>query len=479
MAVATVWPATVSCGGTSADAVSAKGPLRIHPRNPRYFTDGTGRAVFLTGSHTWANLQDTGIPPVRPFDWTGYLEMMRQHNHNFMRLWSWEQAAWAPWTSDKIVFEPHPYLRKGPGTALDGGLKFDLQAFNPEYFKRMRARITEAGKLGIYVSIMLFQGFSSKKPGCGNPWPGNPFNVQNNINGIDSDKNQDASIDLDLPKVREIQTAYIKKVIDSVNDLNNVLYEVVNEGGEKSWDWFVVDTVHQYETGKPKQHPVGLTGYGAESLSEMLASKAEWVSPGSGDGRNFMTDPPAWNGNKVCVLDTDHLWGHGGTVPWAWKSLVRGYNTLLMDAWEPIAGKPCPEVNWGPRIGYPRRNLNRRDDPTWEPVRKAIGHTRTWASRMDLAAMTPSTDIASTGYCLANPGREYLVYLPEGDQVALTLPPAYGSLQVEWMHPVDGTIVPGGTLRAGARKYFAVPFVGPAVLYVRNKLPRGLWQLER
>jgi hypothetical protein len=98
---------------------------------------------------------------------------------------------------------------------------------------------------------------------------------------------------------------------------------------------------------------------------------------------------------------------------------------------------------------------------------------------MDLAAMTPSTDIASTGYCLANPGREYLVYLPEGDQVALTLPPAYGSLQVEWMHPVDGTIVPGGTLRAGARKYFAVPFVGPAVLYVRNKLPRGLWQLER
>ena len=39
-------------------AAPAKGPLRVHPTNPRYFTDGSGQAVFLTGSHTWGNLQD-------------------------------------------------------------------------------------------------------------------------------------------------------------------------------------------------------------------------------------------------------------------------------------------------------------------------------------------------------------------------------------------------------------------------------------
>jgi hypothetical protein len=27
----------------------ARGPLRVHPRNPRYFTDGSGRAIYLTG----------------------------------------------------------------------------------------------------------------------------------------------------------------------------------------------------------------------------------------------------------------------------------------------------------------------------------------------------------------------------------------------------------------------------------------------
>ena len=39
---------------------AAAGPLRVHPDNPRYFTDGSGRAVYLTGAHTWNNLVDTG-----------------------------------------------------------------------------------------------------------------------------------------------------------------------------------------------------------------------------------------------------------------------------------------------------------------------------------------------------------------------------------------------------------------------------------
>ena len=46
---------------------AAAGPLVVHPENPRYFADGSGKAVYLTGSHTWANLVDTGPsdPPPR------------------------------------------------------------------------------------------------------------------------------------------------------------------------------------------------------------------------------------------------------------------------------------------------------------------------------------------------------------------------------------------------------------------------------
>jgi hypothetical protein len=84
------------------------------------------------------------LAPEPIFDWEAYLAMMLTNNHNFMRLWQWEQSAWAPWTPDKIIFRPEKYLRTGPGTARDGGLKFDLKKFNPAYFERMRARVTSA-----------------------------------------------------------------------------------------------------------------------------------------------------------------------------------------------------------------------------------------------------------------------------------------------------------------------------------------------
>src|SRR3989442_8335962 len=50
----------------------ATGPLRVHPANPRYFTDGSGQAIFLTGSHTWANFQDIGVAPLPKFEWSAY-----------------------------------------------------------------------------------------------------------------------------------------------------------------------------------------------------------------------------------------------------------------------------------------------------------------------------------------------------------------------------------------------------------------------
>ena len=446
----------------------ATGPLKVLPRNPRYFTDGSGRAIFLTGAHTWANLQDTGVAPLPTFDWEGYLAMMKSHNHNFMRLWQWQQSAWAPWTPDKILFQPELYVRTGPGNALDGGLKFDLKKFNPSYFDRLRARVMECRDRGIYCAVQLFQGFSYNRPHhCGiQTWAGHPYNATNNINGLNGDANGDNVIDIGSSDVRAQHAAYLKKIVDTVDDLDNVLYEVVNEGGGKDWDWWVVDTVHKLESDKGKRHPVGLTGAGAETMEEMLASPAEWISP---FGRQFLYDPPAWGGEKVSVNDTDHLWGHGGTATWAWKCLLRGHNTLLMDSWEPIAGQPCPEVNWGPRPGFPNRDLNRRDDPTWEPVRRALGFTRQYADRMELASMVPNNDLASTGYCLANSQREFLVYLPEGDRVDVDLSGASGRLAVEWMHPEDGTITMGGTVEGGKRESLAVPFVGAAVLYLKKE----------
>ena len=38
--------------------------------------------------------------------------------------------------------------------------------------------------------------------------------------------------------------------------------------------------------------------------------------------------------------------------------------------------------------------------------------TLAYANRMNLSSMRPRGDLASSGYCLANPGEEYLIYVP-------------------------------------------------------------------
>src|SRR5215470_4466825 len=66
-------------------------PLRAHKTNPNYFMDDEGRPVYLTGSHTWNNLQDWGNGnSVRPLDFTAYANMLVKHGHNFTLLWRTE-----------------------------------------------------------------------------------------------------------------------------------------------------------------------------------------------------------------------------------------------------------------------------------------------------------------------------------------------------------------------------------------------------
>ena len=441
----------------------AMGPLRVHPRNPRYFADGGGRAVYLTGSHTWSNLQDQGPKdPPKPFDFERYLDFLVERDHNVIRLWAWEQARWAPWSDGKgpnpsdWFIQPNPYARTGPGEALDGKPKFDLEKWDDAYFERLRTRVRKAGERGIYVSVMLFQGWSSAKSWLGGtPWRGHPYHPENNVQGWSGNTKGDSGPALDDPRVRERQAAYIRKVVDTLNDLDNVLYEVTNEGGDKDWDRFVVETVHAYEKTKPKQHPVGLTGHGSETNDEMLASPADWFSPGSSQWPDLKTDPRAVDGKKVSLLDTDHVFGVRGDQKWVWKAFLRGHNVLFMD--------PYDDPAWAPILAG--QGVGVRDA---EACRRAMGHARRYAGRIDLAASRPAGELASTGYCLATPGREYLVYLPDGGDATVDISAAKGRLAVEWMHPITGKITDGGAMEGGAKRTLKAPFGGDAVLYLRT-----------
>jgi hypothetical protein len=433
----------------------ASGPLRVSAKNPRYFCDASGRQVLLVGAHTWNNLVDMGrSDPPEAFDFDAYLDFLGRYAHNFIRLWAWDSTTWDTRANGRLGkgfihhAAPLPWARTGPGTALDGKPKFNLKQFEPAYFERLRKRVGTAGQRGIYVSVMLFEGWGlfhgNRRRGTMEQWAWrtHPFHPDNNINGIDAGGKVHSRAN---PAVNELQAAYIRKVVDTVNDLDNVLYEVINEGGEKQWDWWVVETVRRCERTQPRQHPIGITGHGAERLASMLASPADWISPGRQDG--FGDDPPAWDGKKVSLLDTDHVWGVGGNGAWVWKSLVRGHNPLFMDPYDGTV-------------------LGKRFDPQWEPIRRNLGHARRLANRLDLAAMSPQDDLASTKFCLADPGNAYVVYLPSGKKAKVSMGRVSHRFAVEWIHPSTGKAVAADAVAGVADREFTAPFDGDALLHL-------------
>src|SRR5262245_45195079 len=112
----------------------------------------------------------------------------------------------------------------------------------------------------------------------------------------------------------------------------------------------------------------------------------------------------------------------------------------------------------------------------WEPkwtssaeqvaMRKNMGYTLAYANRMNLATLTPRSDLASSKYCLANPGTEYLVYQPRAGE-AFSVELNTGTYRCQWFNPASGAPAEEGRVEAlGGAQQFQPPFESPAVLYL-------------
>ena len=62
-----------------------------------------------------------------------------------------------------------------------------------------------------------------------------------------------------ISAIYTVQDAYVRKMIDTLNDLPNVLWEISEEAPSSStwWQGHMISLIHSYEAGKPFQHPVG------------------------------------------------------------------------------------------------------------------------------------------------------------------------------------------------------------------------------
>src|SRR5207249_7757928 len=161
---------------------------------------------------------------------------------------------------------------------------------------------------------------------------------------------------------------------------------------------------------------------------------------------SFRQNPTSAYKGKVIVNDSDHLWGHtGGDNVWVWKSFCRGLNVLFMEELFP--------------------------SPTWQDsARQGMEETRQYADKINLAAMVPSDNLSETTYCLADKGKEYLVF-QAGDRGEFTvnLNDTPGTFSVEWFSVNDVTAKAGKTEKKIGKRNFTTP-IGSSAAHYRKSL---------
>ena len=476
------------------------GPL-VTSGNPHYFQDANGAALILNGSQSWNTLQDFGTEgSPQALDFDAFVKFLIRHGHNFTLLWAVEMPKFCNHPNTlgpppAYTVRPLPWERTGPGTATDGGLKFNLRKYDQSYLDRLRARTQALNDAGIYAGVYLFTGEYLLKYRCTSD--GYPLTGANNINGVDdgykggpyvSSRRREqqggiGAVTMTAPNaITRFQDAYVEKVVDTLNDMPNVLWIVSEEAPPNStwWNNHQISHLRAYESGKAHQHPIGYAALTQAPDTILYNSDADWVAP------QVRVSPILSCGNgkpacKVNINDSDHsYWKIWNDTPqqnrnWAWENFTNGNQVLFMD----------PYLDYYPRenrnmCASPSKGVCAAPDNRWDNLRDNLGYILRYSRKLNLAQITPRgacptsrcDSLCSTGYCLAKTspaGAEYLIYAPVGGSftVNLSAMSSARTLAVEWFNPSTGAVTAGRSIPSGSSsQVFTPPFSGDAVLYL-------------
>jgi len=200
-----------------------------------------------------------------------------------------------------------------------------------------------------------------------------------------------------------------------------VFYEIANELHAPDWQYQMIEFIKDYERGKPKRHLVLMSPGGRTRTGQwqqmprkvLLSSPADcFAAAGSwNSGAYRRKNPPANDTGKPGIVDMDHVSPGSNDVGFVWSAFTRGYHFNLYD--------------------HPFENPD-SEGTDWQRVRLNVGQATVYAQQMDLAKAIPCPDLASTRFCLANPGQQYVVYQPDEQAFEVSGLIAGQSYRLEW-----------------------------------------------
>ena len=425
-------------------------PLALHPENPRYFIFRGKPAILATsGEHYGAVLN-------RDFDSIPYLDELKAHGFNLTRTFSGtyrEVPGSFGIPGNTLAPQPASYVAPWPRSdvagAGDGGARFDLKRWNPEYFARLEAFVTEAGKRGIVVELVFFCTFYDD-----DVWRVTPMNPANNIQGIGPSARLEAYSGKD-EALTAAQEALVRKVVTELAEHDNLYYEICNEPYEREgltaqWNDRMIRAIVEAESALSRKHLI------AQGIA-VRSARIEKPNPHVSVFNFHAAEPESVSGNLDLrkVIADDETGGKGsGDFPYrseGWEFLLAGGAVFshLDFSFTPKSPAGTADFTGAPGGGGPA-------------IRKQIRVLKEFIEGFDFIRMRPDRaavvgkDVAGV---LVETGKAYAAYVKGGPRTELAIAdlPA-GTYRAEWVDPRTGSVMAAETLEhAGGKRTLTSP----------------------
>jgi hypothetical protein len=448
-------------------------PIRVAPANPHYYFF-RGKSILLITS-----AEHYGAVINQDFNYIAYLDALQAHGLNYTRFYPGAMFepvgkfiagnTLGPKPASLVV----PWARSDtPGYRL-GGNKFDLDRWDPAYFRRFKDFLAQAGRRGIFVEICYFNSQYE------DTWPLSPLQADNNLQGAGRCNWRAAQTLKDSGLVAR-QDAYVRKLTQEANAFDNVILEICDEPGhigtgfELSGPWVahLADVVLDTERRLPKRH--------------LLAQEVDGPLGGPVD---FAADP------RFTVIVGQYIWGDDQGEMGGMKGLdfkyrdnkpielnETGYFPLWyqgdrvadsrVEAWEFMVGGGAAfnHLNGLFTVENPAGKT-----PENERVLRALGNLKRFLEGFDFVRMAPDKGFVVSGVkapqyhrALSEPGKQYALYIHHSsekigagytvvpgdyqEQLVVKLPP--GRYRAEWVDPETGAVAGSETFshQAGDRR---------------------------
>jgi hypothetical protein len=429
----------------AAPAWAADEPLALHPDNPHYFHFRGKPAVLVTSAEHYGAVLN------RDFDYAKYLDELRRHGLNLTRTFTGvycEDArsfgitrnTLAP-ADGKLIC---PWARSETPGYAGGGNKFDLTKWDEAYFKRLKEFLTQAGKRGIVVELVLFCPFYEDSM-----WRLSPMNAANNVNGAgkvvrDAVYNRDKNGDL-----QAVQEALVRKLAAELNGYDNLYYEVCNEpyfgGVTDDWQRRIIDVLVAAEGKLPNRHLISLNvANGSKKVERphpaVSVFNFHYASPPAAVKENFGLDK---------VIGENET-GFKGT----------GDAHYRMEGWEFLlaGGGLFNHLDYSFAVGHEDGTFKYPDKTPGGGNAGFRGQMRVlkeFLEGFDFVRMKPDGEVIKGGLpakgrarVLSEPRRQYAIYLFGGKSAKLSLALPEGKYAADWVSPLTGKVLKSETCTA-------------------------------